>query len=75
MKQKNLTIEIDTKLTVSDESAERCLRLLEIWQEDHPDKYIEGREVLTDRGRLIMYRICTRENDGIHETVIKKEET
>ena len=55
-----LTIEVDTRIAVSDESAERCLKILEMWQEDNPDKFIEGREVETETGRKILYRICER---------------
>ena len=55
-----ITVNVDTRITVSDESAERCLRILEMWQEDNPDKYIEGREVETETGRKILYRICER---------------
>ena len=55
-----LTVEVETKLTVSDESAERCLKILEMWQEDNPDKFIEGREVETETGRKTLYRICER---------------
>lgn len=62
--QSKLTIEVETKLTVSDESAERCLRILEMWQEDNPDKFIEGREVETETGRKILYRIVNRGEDG-----------
>lgn len=58
--QNKLTVEVETKLTVSDESAERCLKILEMWQEDNPDKFIEGREVETETGRKILYRICER---------------
>lgn len=36
----NINVEVQAKITVSDETAERCLRLLEIWQEDNPDKNI-----------------------------------
>ena len=35
-----LSVDVSAKLTVSDETAERCLRLLEMWQEDNPDKNI-----------------------------------
>lgn len=60
MKQDGITIDIDAKITVSDKSVERCLWLLEIWQEDNPDKFIEGREVETETGRKILYRICEK---------------
>lgn len=35
-----LTIEVATKLTVSDETANRCMALLEMWMHDNPDKNI-----------------------------------
>lgn len=37
MKAEELTVEVKAKLTVSDETAERCLRLLEMWWNDNPD--------------------------------------
>lgn len=40
MKAQELTVEVRTTLTVSNEMAERCLRLLEMWQDDHPDAKI-----------------------------------
>lgn len=36
----SLEINVDARLTVSDETAERCLRLLEMWQDDNPCKMI-----------------------------------
>lgn len=39
---KDLTVTVNAKLTVSDETAERCMRLLEMWQSDNPDRKIEG---------------------------------
>ena len=56
----NITIDVDMKVTVSDESAERSLKILEMWQEDNPNKFIEGREVETETGKKILYRICER---------------
>lgn len=37
MRAEELTVEVKAKLTVSDETAKRCLRLLEIWWNDNPD--------------------------------------
>lgn len=37
MRAEELTVEVKAKLTVSDETAERCLRLLEMWWNDNPD--------------------------------------
>jgi len=39
---KDLTVTVSANLTVSDETAKRCLRLLEMWQSDNPDRKIEG---------------------------------
>lgn len=45
-KKIDLTIDVDARLTVSDETAERCLRLLEMWQDDNP-----GKRILQERQR------------------------
>lgn len=37
MKAEELTVEVKAKLTVSDETAKRCLKLLEMWWDDNPD--------------------------------------
>ena len=37
-----LTVDVTARLNVSYETAERCLRLLEMWQEDNPDLCIVG---------------------------------
>lgn len=55
-----MTVDVTARLTVPDETIDRCLRLLEMWQEDNPDKYIEGKEILTDTGRKTIYQICVR---------------
>lgn len=47
-KLKELNVDVTARLTVSDETAERCLRLLEMWQADNPAKKIEG-QWLADR--------------------------
>lgn len=52
-----LTIDVYANLTVSDDTAKRCLKLLEIWQEDNPDKYVEGQ---TGKDGKITYKICMR---------------
>lgn len=36
MANKNLSIDIFANLIVSDETAEKCCRLLEMWMEDDP---------------------------------------
>lgn len=60
MTAERLTIDVNARISVPDETIDRCLRLLEMWQEDNPDKHIEGKEILTDTGRKIVYQICVR---------------
>lgn len=53
---KELTIDVNARLTVSDEMASRCLRLLEMWQNDNPDKMIICDTVQTTEGvRFVFY--------------------
>lgn len=52
---------VTANITVTDEMAERCLRLLEIWQDDNTDKKIIG-EKLPD-GRTV-FRIVTCEESA-----------
>ena len=39
-KTNELTVDVTTKLTVSDETAKRCMILLEMWMDDNPYSYI-----------------------------------
>ena len=54
MRTEELTVEVKAKLTVSDETALRCARILNIWKEDNPDKYIScdknGIAIIRTRG-------------------------
>lgn len=61
MTAKDLTIEVTAKLTVSDEMARRCLKLLEMWQNDNPDKYIQGEKLMTTDGIRTYFTIVRRE--------------
>lgn len=38
MAKNELTIDVNASLTVSDETADRCLALLEWWQNDHSEQ-------------------------------------
>ena len=40
MARTELTVDVEARLTVSEETAQRCLLLLEMWQNDHRDKKI-----------------------------------
>lgn len=39
-KTDELTVDVVAKLTVSDETAKRCMALLEMYMDDNPDSYI-----------------------------------
>ena len=40
MKAQEVTIEINANLKISNETVERCMRLIEIWLDDNPGKTI-----------------------------------
>lgn len=42
LKIDTLNLEIDAKITISDECVERCLKLIEFWLNDNPNKRIRG---------------------------------
>ena len=46
----NLVVKVDCKVEVSDQTAEHCLKLLEIWQDNNPDKYIEVQRIVAEAG-------------------------
>lgn len=58
----DVRISVTANITVTDEMAERCLRLLEIWQDDNSDKHIEG-ERLPD-GRTVFKIVKNKEADN-----------
>lgn len=37
-----VTVEVEAKIAITDETVERCLRLIEYWLNDNPDKAIHG---------------------------------
>ena len=53
----DITVEVKCNLTVDDETAMRCLKILEIWQDSNRDKII----------------ICERKADGSTSFSIKKD--
>ena len=40
-KSDTINIEIKAGVHIDTKTAERCLKLLEIWQDDHPNMYIK----------------------------------
>lgn len=53
----SLTVDVSARITVSNEMAERCLRMLEWWQDDHADACIIGER--QPDGRTV-FRIVNR---------------
>lgn len=54
MKLDELTVDVTARLTVSDETADRCLRLLEMWQIDHPEQRLKA--TTEEDGSFRLYR-------------------
>lgn len=50
-----ITVDVYANITIPDKTIERCLKLLEMWQEDNPDKYIEGSN---NADGTTTYKIC-----------------
>ena len=56
----SITVKVDCKIDVSDQTAESCLKLLEIWQENNPDKYIDIMRAKTEEGSKTLFTIRRR---------------
>lgn len=55
-----LSVEVNARMTIPLETAERCLKLLEMWQNDNPDMFIEGENIETETGRKTVFKIRRR---------------
>ena len=66
-KKTDLTIDVDARLSVSDETAERCLRLLEMWQDDNP-----GKRILQERRRDGSTRLWIHDAAGTEEYMVAR---
>lgn len=62
MANSELTVTVEGRFSISDETAERCLRLLEMWQDDNPDKFIECERKETEYRVMHKYSIKRYEN-------------
>ena len=60
MKSSELTVEVKASLTVSDETAKRCLKLLEMWWDDNPDADILCDTTMQKDGITHKFRIERR---------------
>ena len=56
MTNTDLTVNVYANISISEEAVKRCLKLLDMWQEDNPENYIE-RKVYDGKVR---YEICVR---------------
>ena len=56
MKAEKLEIPIYAELKVTDETADRCLRILEMWMDDHPHETIICDLVPTQEGHRHRFR-------------------
>ena len=74
MEPKGITINVDCKLNVSTETAEMCLKLLELWSDENPSKRIEGELIATESGLKTRYRITDRERRNPLEEVYKNND-
>lgn len=54
MAKTDLTIDVEARITVSNEMADRCLALLEMWQKDHCDQRLMATE--NADGSIHLYR-------------------
>lgn len=57
MTAKEITVDVSVRMIVSDEMVRRCLCLLEMWQNDNPDKIIIRDTVHTTDGDRFIYMI------------------
>ena len=57
MTAKEITVDVSVRMTVSDEMVCRCLRVLEMWQDDNPDKTIVREKIHTTDGDRFIYMI------------------
>lgn len=60
MMPKEITVKVNTEISVSDETAECCLKLLEMWQRNNPEKEIIGKRIETLTGEKTIFRIVDR---------------
>ena len=59
MARNSVEIGVDVNIKISDSTAEKCLRILEIWQNDHPDKEIIGTKTQTQDGLKTEFSITS----------------
>ena len=74
MKPTGITVNVRAKIEVPDETVARCLKLLEMWSDDNPDKTIEGERVATVDGIKTYYRIVDRVSRNPLEAIADRKD-
>ena len=59
MKIDEINVEVSAEMRISDETVNRCLKLIQWWLNDNPDKMIEGGIRKAD-GKIDGFQIKTR---------------
>lgn len=59
----DLSITVHASMSVPDETARRCMKLLEMWMDDNPDKHIVCDAVSLDDGIRHKFRIQTMKSE------------
>lgn len=63
MAKNDFSIDVDVNLSVTDKTVDRCLRILEMWLEDHPQYDIVGeRHPLLSGGERIILKVNRRDS-------------
>jgi hypothetical protein len=58
VKLQELNVDVTTRLTVSEQTAERCMRILEMYLQDNPEKCIAGGALI--EGEVLPLRLEER---------------
>ena len=72
--EQTVKVGVECCLSVSTETAEMCLKLLELWSDENPNKRIEGELIATESGLKTRYRITDRERRNPLEEVYKNKD-
>ena len=59
----SVKMDVDVDIKISDSTAEKCLRILELWQNDNPDKEIIGMKKPGQEKTTFLIRIKTKGED------------
>lgn len=63
MAKNDFSIDVDVNLSVTEKTVDRCLRILEMWLEDHPQYDIVGeRHPLLSGGERIILKVNRRDS-------------